>query len=126
MKKENFKNAVITALRFVANPRFLLCFGIGWMITNGWSYVLFIIGTYFKIGWMVGIASAYLTFLWLPISAEKIITLTIAILLMQRFFPNDKNTLEVLKKLYNKAKSTVGKKKKNGKNADNNKTQTPQ
>lgn len=125
MKKENFKNAVITALRFVANPHFLLCFGIGWMITNGWSYILLVIGTFFEIGWMVGIASAYLAFLWLPISAEKIITLTIAILLMQRFFPNDKNTLEVLKKLYSKSKSTVTGRKKSGKRTDNNKTHNP-
>ena len=91
-------------LDFILNPRLLLCFGIGWMITNGWSYLLFGIGTYFQIGWMIAVSGAYLTFLWLPISPEKIVTLLIAMGLMRLFFPNDEKTLGVLRELYSSIK----------------------
>lgn len=84
----------------ILNPRFLLCFGIAWMITNGWSYVFFALGTLFDIGWMVAIGGAYLAFLWLPISPEKIVTVAIAMALLRWLFPNDEKTLGILKKLH--------------------------
>lgn len=99
-------------LAFMLNPRLLLCIGIGWLITNGWSYLLFGFGTYFEIGWMIAVSGAYLTFLWLPISPEKIVTFGIAIALLRFLFPNDTKTLGVLRELYKKAKSAVRRKKK--------------
>ncbi|MBQ7339034.1 MAG: hypothetical protein IJW40_11365 [Clostridia bacterium] len=87
-------------LQFVFNPRFLLCFGIAWMITNGWSYILLGLGTYFEIAWMAGIAGAYVAFLWLPISPEKIVTVSIAMVLLKFMFPKDEKTLGVLEDLY--------------------------
>lgn len=95
------------------NPRFLLCFCIGWLITNGWSYILFTIGTINNIGWMVAVSSAYLAFLWLPISPEKIVTVAIAIFLLKLMFPKDEKTLGVLKELHNKAKEKLSNRKKN-------------
>ena len=86
------------------NPRFLLCFGLGWLITNGWSYIMFTIGTLYKIGWMIAVSSAYLAFLWLPISPEKLVTVAIAIFLLKRLFPKDEKTLGVLRELHNKAR----------------------
>jgi hypothetical protein len=77
------------------------------MITNGWSYILLILGTWLKIGWMVGVSGAYLTFLWLPISPEKIITITIAMWLMKVLFPNDTKTLGVLREMYAKLKAAI-------------------
>lgn len=76
----------------VLNPRFLLCFGIAWIITNGWSYVLLGIGFLFDITWMTTVAGAYVTFLWLPFTPEKIITFGIAMLLRRLLFPHDKKT----------------------------------
>lgn len=102
-------------LQFIANPRLLLCVVIAWFITNGWSYLLFGIGTYFEIGWMVGIASAYLAFLWLPVSPEKVVTFAIAIALLRWLFPNDEKTLAVLKQFHEKAKNVIKNKKKNKK-----------
>lgn len=102
--KKKIKKFCKVALQFLLNPRFLLCFGIAWMITNGWSYVLFGIGTYFDIGWMVALSAAYLAFLWLPISPEKIVTTLIAMGLLKLIFPNDTKTLGVLKALYEKYK----------------------
>ena len=102
-------------LQFIANPRLLLCVVIAWFITNGWSYLLFGIGTYFEIGWMGGIASASLAFLWLPVSPEKVVTFAIAIALLRWLFPNDEKTLAVLKQFHEKAKNVIKNKKKNKK-----------
>ena len=94
-------------LQIIANPRLLLCVLIAWIFTNGWSYILFGIGTYFEIPWMAAVGGAYLAFLWLPISPEKLLTITIAIGLLRWLFPNDQKTLAVLKDLYAKAKAAV-------------------
>ncbi len=98
-------------LRFLTNPRLILCILLAWLITNGWSYVLFGIGTYFGISWMTAISGAYLAFLWLPISPEKIVTLLIAIALLRFLFPRDQKTLAVLKGLLTKAKEAIRAKK---------------
>ena len=101
--KQNLKKA----LQFIANPRLIICFMIGWLITNGWSYILFGIGTYLEIPWMIAVSGAYLAFLWLPISPEKLFTFAIAIALLRWLFPNDQKTLAVLKGWYAKAKSAI-------------------
>ncbi len=106
------KSKVKRILQFIANPHLLLCIAIAWMITNGWSYVLLGIGTYFEINWMISIASAYLAFLWLPVSPEKLVTFAIAIGLLRLLFPNDQKTLAILKDFYHKAKSKMKRKKK--------------
>ncbi|WP_418632330.1 hypothetical protein [Ruthenibacterium lactatiformans] len=101
------KSKLKKTLQFIANPRLLLCIGLAWLITNGWSYILFGIGTYLGIAWMTAIASAYLAFLWLPISPEKLATFAIAVALLRLLFPNDQKTLAVLKGFYHKAKDTI-------------------
>lgn len=94
-------------LLFIANPRLILCFMIGWVITNGWSYIMFGFGTYYEIEWMIAVSGAYLAFLWLPISPEKIVTCAIALALLRWLFPNDQKTLAVLRAWYEKAKGAV-------------------
>ena len=88
----------------VLNPRFLLCFGIGWMITNGWAYIMLGLGTWLCIPWMMAVGGGYLALLWIPFTPEKIITVTIALVLMKLLFPNDEKTLGLLRELYEKAK----------------------
>lgn len=107
--KEKFKKVV----QFIANPRLLLCFGLAWMITNGWSYVLLALGSVLGVGWMVGVASAYLAFLWLPISPEKIVTIAITIALLRWLFPNDQKTLGIMKESYAKLKAALKRRKEN-------------
>ena len=113
--KKKVNRFIKTALEFILNPRLLLCFGIAWMITNGWSYIMLAVGTVLDIKWMMGVAGAYIAFLYLP-SPEKIVTFAIAVFLMKRLFPNDEKTLGRLKemraKIKTKAKSYVEKKKK--------------
>lgn len=105
--KEKVKNVLKKTVLFIANPRLLLCFGLGWMITNGWSYILMALGTWLQIGWMMAVAGAYLAFLWLPISPEKIVTVAIAMWLLKVLFPNDEKTLGVLKNMYAKVKAAL-------------------
>lgn len=95
MKKGWFKRLIVKILQFILNPRLLICFGIAWMITNGWSYVMLAVGTWLGVPWMIAVATAYLAILWLP-SPEKILTCAIAIVLLRILFPHDKYTLGVL------------------------------
>ena len=97
--------------QFIANPRLILCFLIGWIITNGWSYIMFGVGTYLGIEWMIAVSGAYLAFLWLPVSPEKIVTCAIAIALLRWLFPGDTKTLAVLRGWYEKAKSAFARRK---------------
>ena len=99
--KQNLKKTV----QFIANPRLILCFMIGWMITNGWSYIMFGLGTYLGIEWMIAVSGAYMALLWLPFTPEKIITCAIAIALLRWLFPQDTKTLAVLRGWYEKARS---------------------
>lgn len=100
--------------QFLFNPRFLLCFGIGWIITNGWSYLMLMFGTWWEIPWMIAVATAYIAFLWLPVSPEKIVTVAIAMGLLRWLFPNDEKTLGILKQLHERVKG-----KKKGRNRRN-------
>ncbi len=93
--RKKIKDLLVKALRFILNPRLLLCFGIAWMITNGWSYLMLAVGTWLGVPWMIAVASAYLAILWLP-SPEKILSCAIAIVLLRLLFPKDKHTLGVL------------------------------
>ncbi|MGM9626231.1 MAG: hypothetical protein ACI3XM_11070 [Eubacteriales bacterium] len=111
------KPYIKTMLLCVTNPRLLLCLGIAWFVTNGWSYVLMAVGTFFQIEWMMAVAGAYLAFLWLPVSPEKIVTLALAVFLLKRLFPQDKKTLGVLHELHMKAKGLHDRRKRN-KNGD--------
>lgn len=99
------KEKLLKILHFFTNPRLLLCLLVGWMITNGWSYLLFLAGMHFQIDWMTAVGGAYLAFLWLPISPEKLVTFAIAIALLRWWFPGDQQTLAVLHDLFAKAKA---------------------
>ncbi len=69
---------MLASIRRMINGKSLLCLVIAWMITNGWAYVLLGLGLMLKVGFLTGIASAYLGLLWLPFTPEKIVTLAIA------------------------------------------------
>lgn len=99
------------AVQFLLNPRLLLCFGIGWIITNGWSYILMGLGTWLEIPWMIAVSGAYLAFLWFPFSPEKLVTVAIAIGLLRWLFPNDQKTLAVLIEMKQKVKTAIKKRK---------------
>ncbi len=105
--KSKLKKWIKIAIEFCLNPRMLLCFGIGWMITNGWAYIATALGLWLNIDWLFGIGAAYLTALWIPFTPEKIITVIIAIFLLKKLFPNDKKTLDRLYKMKEGIKSAA-------------------
>lgn len=107
LTKQKIKCFIKKALLFLLNPRLLLCFGIAWLITNGWSYIMFIIGQWLQIPWMIAVSTGYLAFLWLPISPEKLVTVSIAILLLRLLFPDDTKTLGILRDMNAKLKSKI-------------------
>ena len=107
MKTDKLKKLLKKILLFITNPRLLLCFGIAWIITNGWSYILLGIGTWLDIQWMQLVAGAWLTFLWIPGTPEKIMTVALSIIFLRFLFPNDQKTLQVLKDLGTKAKEKI-------------------
>ena len=99
-------------LRLLLNWRFLICFGLAWMITNGWSYVLFALGTLTQNAWMLGISGAYLAFLWLPISPEKVVTCAIALVLVKILFPKHQSALKAqVKEIFRSEKKEQKKEK---------------
>lgn len=120
--REKIKQLLKKAIYFLLNPRLLLCFGIAWMITNGWSYVMLAVGTWLGIPWMIAVASAYLTILWLP-SPEKILTCAIAILLLRLIFPKDKYTLGVLQDMRRAAMDSFKNRKSKKKKKDSEETE---
>ena len=84
--------------RFLLNPRLLLCLAIAWMLTNGWSYMMFGLGMLLKIHWMRVVGVAYMSFLWLPFTPEKLVTVVLAIGLMRLLYPRDRRTLGTLRR----------------------------
>ncbi|MBR2342802.1 MAG: hypothetical protein IKA64_00950 [Clostridia bacterium] len=102
------------ALYFIANPRLLLCLGIAWIITNGWSYICLGIGIALDIPWLSAVAGAYLGFLWFPFTPEKILTVLIAIFLLRLFFPRDEHTLGILRRLFRREREGGKKKRDEG------------
>lgn len=107
LRGEKLRHNLKRTAQFLLNPRLVLCWLIAWLITNGWSYILFGVGTYLNIEWMIAVAGAYLTFLWLPISPEKIVTCAIAIALLRWLFPGDEKTLAVLRGWRAKARAAM-------------------
>ena len=107
--KENVKKKLKKIARFILNPRLLLCFGIAWMITNCWCYVFTALGTLLDITWMTVVGVTYAGLLWIPFTPEKILTVIIAIFLLRVIFPNDKNTLAVLKEEFEEAMADIKK-----------------
>ncbi len=120
-KKENkFLKKLKVAVLLILNPRFLLCFGLGWIITNGWAYIMAAVGAFLGVGWMIAVSGAYLAFLWFPFTPEKVITVGIAIWLLRLLFPKDEKTLGVLRALMEKAKARLkGRKEKSVKISKN-------
>lgn len=98
-------------LKKLLNWRFLICFGIAWLITNGWSYIFIAIGTWLKIDWMRNVGAGYLAFLWMPWTPEKLVTIPIAIFLLKILFPKQKKLQEELKEEFDQERKKFRKNK---------------
>jgi len=103
--REHIKQVLKKCIQLILNPRLLLCLLIAWMITNGWSYIFFALGMALEINWMMAAGAAYMSFLWIPFTPEKLLTVMIAMLLMRLIFPRDEKTLGVLRSWREKLRS---------------------
>ena len=103
-------------LKRLCNWRFLVCFLIAWMITNGWAYFFIGFGTFCNIGWMLAIGSTYMAFLWMPFTPEKLITIPIALFLLKILFPKQKELHKKMQEENEKIKKEEQEKKEKKKN----------
>jgi ABC-type multidrug transport system fused ATPase/permease subunit len=101
---------MLNFLKKLCNWRFLICFGLAWIITNGWCYVFIFLGTTMNIKWMLSIGTSYLAFLWMPWTPEKLITIPIAIFLLKILFPKQKKLQEELKKEFDSERKKISEK----------------
>lgn len=101
---EKIKAALKKAYQFLLNPHLVLCIGIAWLITNGWSYIGAALGPLLGWEWLTAISAAYLAMLWFPFTPEKILTAIIAIWLLKKLYPDDQRTLQVLRDFKQKVK----------------------
>ena len=76
------------------NWKFLISFGIAWMITNGWCYLFMIFGKTLDIGWMFAVGTAYAAFLYMPFTPEKLITIPMAMFFQKILFRKDEKLQE--------------------------------
>ncbi len=95
--KDSVKRVLKRIGRAIANPNYLLCFALAWMVTNGWCYLFILFGRLFNISWMSWVGGAYAALLWLPFTPEKILTLGLSILFLRLLFPKDERTLQLLR-----------------------------
>lgn len=86
---KSFIRRTLDKIRPYITPKFLLTFGIAWIITNGWSYAAILIGAALGIQWLWIVGTAYVAFLWLPFTPEKIVTAAIAMLLHRLIFRSE-------------------------------------
>lgn len=105
--KEPLREKCREWLRALTNPRLLFCLAVGWFLTNGWAYCFMGVGVYLGIDWMRNAASVYLGLLWFPGTPEKLLTVGIAVGLLQIWFPEDERTLALLKDKQQKLWKTV-------------------
>ncbi|MBQ6368164.1 MAG: hypothetical protein IJJ30_06500 [Erysipelotrichaceae bacterium] len=96
-------NRLKKILVFLTRPRFLLCFGLAWMLTNGWAYLFVLLGPALHLPFLTTVGGGHLALLWLPFTPEKILTVAIAVRLLKLLFPEDRETLRQLLDLSVKA-----------------------
>ena len=63
-------------------PSMFISFGLAWFLTNGWCYLFIMFGT----PSMKIIGSTWAAILWFPFTAEKIVTITIALWIQKNIF----------------------------------------
>lgn len=98
-------NKILIYIKPFLNWRFLISFSAAWMITNGWSYIFIVLGPILELKWMTTIGIGYQTFLWMPFTPEKLVTIPLAIWFHTLIFRNDEKTHHQLEKMYSEAKS---------------------
>lgn len=74
LQDQDTKDLFLKIWNYIKDWRTALSFFIAWNITNGWSYVFVILGSWLKIKWMRTVGISYLSLLWAAVP-EKYITI---------------------------------------------------
>lgn len=106
-------------LKPFTNWKFLIAFGLAWMITNGWCYIFIVLGPILKWNWMTIAGTAYAAFLYFPFTVEKIVTIPLAMFFQRILFPHDEKLRQSFLEMkaqaledWNKVKSKFKRRKK--------------
>ena len=87
------------------NWRFLVCFMIPWMITNGIWYIGFYLGTKYHLVWLASFCGAYIANLYMPWACEKLLIIPVALWLCKILFKNHEPTVKALNEMLETAKA---------------------
>lgn len=101
---KRFIKWLLKYLRPFANWRFVISFGLAWIITNGIWYAFAFVPMRLP-DWLVWFARSYIAFLYIPTTPEKLITIPLAIFIQLLLFRNDVKTRKQLDEMYSQAKS---------------------
>ena len=93
-------NNLKSLLKPFLHLKFFISYLLAYFITNAWSYVGLGIGIAFKITWLTSLCSAYVAFLYLPFTMEKIVTIPLAIFFQTKLFPKDEKLHQELTEMY--------------------------
>ena len=83
---KKIKDKLYAFIKFLLDWRTAISFFLAWMITNGWAYIFIALGTRYNISWMLITGTSYVTFLWLPCTPEKLLTVPIALTIKKFIF----------------------------------------
>lgn len=97
------------------NWKFLLSFGLSWVITNGWSFIFVLIGTMFNITWMITVGGFWIGVGIIPDGVWILCSIPLAIVFQTKLFPHDEklnqellNMKQQAKEDWNKLKRKLG------------------
>ena len=91
-------------LKPFTNWRFVISFGLAWIITNGMWYAFAFISMRLP-DWLIWFSRSYIAFLYIPTTPEKLITIPLAIFVHWLMIRKDIETRKQLDDMYAQAKS---------------------
>lgn len=78
-------------------PKMIIVFGSVWIITTGWVHAFVIIGSVYKISWLLKLGLTIEVIIWNPFVNEKLITIPFSIWIYKKIFKED--ILEIKKEI---------------------------
>ncbi len=104
-KKNKIWNWLAVYLKPFLSWKFLVSYGMAYLLVTGWSLVFIAVGTYADIDWMLAVGTAYYAFLWTPFAVEKAISIPLAIWFHVKLFGNKGREYTYLLDMHEQAKA---------------------
>lgn len=97
-------NKVWIYLKPFLNWRFLVSYSVPFMLINGWAWIGVFLFPYYK-NWFTIASVSWMTFLWMPFTPEKLVTIPMAIWIHTLIFKHEKRTRAMLDQMYAEARA---------------------